>query len=188
MKIRDSASGLITNAEVYGLDRTNKTCQYPMSINTEDIKSSERLNKLSKAKIGSGHDCALKGVIVRYDLNAPAYFWQQWQRYHFSDIVSSQSKMHRIMKMDLDSQCNKWVTPIAKGNLEELIEEQGINPTPEGFQRVVSNIPMGLNLKADCVSNLLQEKTKYNQRKNHKLSEWKEYCSWLDDNFDTFLT
>jgi len=88
IQLPDSDYGLITNAELFGMNRTNKTCQYPMNTG-EEIKESDRLYKLGSAKQGSGHDCALKGIIIRYDINAPAYFWQQWQRYHFSDIVSS---------------------------------------------------------------------------------------------------
>ena len=152
-----------------------------MSINTEDIKRGDRLSKLSKAKSGSGHDCALKGIMVRYDLNAPSYFWQQWQRYHFSDIVSSQSKMHRITSMNLENQCNKYVTELSKRQLTHILHMYKDEPSSENFQMVLSNTPMGLLLKADCSSNMLQEKTKYEQRKHHKLQEWQEYCSWLKD-------
>src|SRR6056297_3013250 len=89
IQLPDSKNGLITNAELYGLDRVKKTCQYPMNTGQEITGDTGRLYKLGNAKQGSGHDCALKGIIVRYDINAPAYFWQHWQRYHFSDIVSS---------------------------------------------------------------------------------------------------
>ena len=89
IQLPDSKNGLITNAELYGLDRVKKTCQYPMNTGQEITGDTGRLYKLGNAKQGSGHDCALKGIVVRYDINAPAYFWQQWQRYHFSDIVSS---------------------------------------------------------------------------------------------------
>lgn len=65
--------------------------------------------KLGKAKAGSGHDCFLKGIVVTAVVSLPAYQWPQVQRYHFLDIVSSQSKMHRITKMDLRSQCNDEV-------------------------------------------------------------------------------
>jgi len=178
MIIRNSKNGLITNAEIYGLDRTKKTCQYPMNIG-EEIKDKDTLYRLSRAKLGSGHDCATKGVIIRYDIEAPAYFWQQWQRYHFSDIVSSQSKMHRLHKMKLDEQCNKWVNDATMLNIKGLLEEYHNKPSTDNYMKLLSNTPLGFNLKADCVSNLLQEKTKYHQRRQHKLPEWQEYCNWL---------
>ena len=180
MKLKNSKNKLISNAEIYGINRTKITCQYPMNTGESIPQGSDRLYKLGKAKQGSGHDCALKGLIIRYDINAPAYFWQQWQRYHFSDIASSQSKMHRINSMNIDKQCNKYVNQTSKDNLENVLKEYRLNNSNTNFQRVLSNTPMGLNLKADCVSNMLQEKSKYNQRRHHKLEEWQEYCDWLE--------
>ena len=92
--------------------------------------------------------------------------------------------MHRISKMDIDSQCNRFVNQTSKDNLEALLKDYENNKSSDNFQKVLSNTPMGLNLKADCVSNMLQEKGKYSQRRHHKLQEWQEYCNWLDNVYD----
>src|SRR6056297_1240224 len=55
--------------------------------------------KLAAANPGSGHDCWLKGVTVSMNITAPQYWWMQAMRYNFFDIVSSQSKMHRIAEL-----------------------------------------------------------------------------------------
>jgi len=104
----------IKNVKVYGLEESILASGYPMQtgepIDLEDIfdpdvsklnnylyagandsKDVVRAKKLAKTPIGSGHNNFLKGIIVQFDLQYPEYFSPQLQRYHWVDIVSSQS-------------------------------------------------------------------------------------------------
>lgn len=165
----------------------------------EDVERNiNRIMRLSNTPLGSGHSNALKGIIVQYDLKAPEYFWRQFDRYHFHDYVSSQSKMHKILKFDIDKMCNKYVSQEAINNLTKFIDMY--NNYKEGkiehislrdgskipytkaniFQMIVSNCPMGFELTARITDNYLQLKTIYHQRKNHPLEEWKYYLSWIE--------
>lgn len=162
----------------------------------------KRLKNLSEAKGGSGHDCALKGITVKFYIKAPQYWWMQAERYSWFEIVSSQSKMHMIKKMDLDYQVNEWVEQDTIDRLKEAIDlfnrwddlpeskkkwatipsSHLVFPSKSDLrQYVISNVPMGLQLTAGITTNYLQLKTVYNQRKNHKLKEWREFCKWIED-------
>ena len=113
----------VDNARVYGLEESIVASGYPMQIDTYDLDEDEldekesrlipkdikRAKHLGNAVPGSGHDCFLKGIIVQFDLQVPEYIWRQLDRYHFIDYISSQSKMHRITKINLDSVCNRYV-------------------------------------------------------------------------------
>lgn len=168
---------LIENTQVYGLEESVRASGYPMG---NDDYSGSRAVRLGGTKPGSGHDCFLKGIVVQADVTAPQYFWLQWQRYHFHDIVSSESKMHGILEMDIREQCNKYVESTIAAVLEILIEGYKKKPSPELFQRIVANCPMGLMLKARISTNYLQLKSNYHQRRGHKLEEWKIYCDWAE--------
>jgi hypothetical protein len=87
------------------------------------------------------------------------------------DIVTSASKMHRIMQMDMDACFNKYVTEYSKNQMKELIDDYNRDPSYENFMKVISNCPMGVELFMRCSTNYLQLKTIYHQRKNHKLKE-----------------
>ncbi len=173
----------IDKVRVYDMDETIQASGYPMGKG--DLKP-ERLTRLGRAKPASGHDCALKGVLVSADVTAPQYWWLQFQRYHFADIVSSESKMHKITEMNISTQCNSFVDyPIVK-HLETLVNMYNINnkhPDREFrdrlFQRIVANCPMGLMFKARITTNYLQLKNMYYQRCNHKLMEWQVFCDWV---------
>jgi len=145
-----------------------------------------RVQRLGGAESGSGHDCFLKGITVSFDLKYPQYFSMQLQRYHFLDIVSSQSKMHSVTEMWLEDQVNKYtdlrIVKLAQDYITEY--NRGDWTTEEEkqdrFQRVVSNLPMGLELWMRVTTNYLQLKTLHMQRKNHRLVEWQEFCDWCE--------
>ena len=82
----------------------------PEYTDEEFEKSLARAMKLAKAGGGSGHSNFRKGIRVSFDIKYPQYFTPELQRYGFLDIVTSSSKMHRLIKMDLDVACNKYVT------------------------------------------------------------------------------
>lgn len=194
----------ITNTRVYGLEESIVASGYPMSVDIfKDVveciyafdvqvssviasrqrntamnnKHFKRACKLAKSKNGSGHDCFLKGIIVQMDVKAPQYFWQQLQRYHFIDIISSQSKMHMITKFDLYAQANDKTLISSINNAKDAIDEY--NTGQSDIDDVLCNIPMGFEYTARLTTNYLQLKTIYAQRKTHRSKQWKEFCKWI---------
>ena len=186
----------VENARVYGLEESIVASGYPMQIYTVDLdllemldeeiitkKDLKRVKHLGNAVPGSGHDCFLKGITVQFDLQVPEYIWRQLDRYHFIDYVSSQSKMHRILKIDLDKACNKYVLDSTKETLKNLIDTYNRETNDLGkkelFNHIIANTPSGLMLTARMTTNYLQLKSIVNQRSNHKMQEWRYLCDWF---------
>jgi len=170
----------IKNVKIYDLEECLKASGYPMSTNPDSCTVSyDRGAKLGNTPTGSGHSTYLSGIRVSFDLTYSQYFSMQLQRYNFLDIVSSQSKMHRLTSMDIKEQCNKYVTDLTINMLEKLISEYNEAPTPDKYMSVISNCPMGLELTMRVSTNYQQLKTIYNQRKNHKLTDWGIFCDWI---------
>lgn len=168
----------IDNVRIYGLNESVIASGYPMQIETHDMnkvvigeKDLKRVKHLGNAIPGSGHDCFAKGITVQFDLQVPEYIWRQLDRYHFIDYVSSQSKMHRILKMDIDKACNKYVLDSTKETLKNLIDTYNREVSDLGkkelFNHVIANTPCGLMLTARMTTNYLQLKSIVNQRSNH---------------------
>lgn len=96
----------IRNVRVYGLTESILASGYPKStaipfmdkigIFTRFASESDqrRATRLYSAPTGSGHDCFLKGIVVQADFIMSHGWWMQAERYHWFDIVSSQSKEH----------------------------------------------------------------------------------------------
>ena len=171
----------ISNVNVYGFEGSVRAAKFPMNTLSDELTDelTEGIQRLSQAPIGSGHDNWLNGVIVQFDLRASLKFWPQFQRYHFADFVSSQSTMHRITKFRIEDQCNEYVTSAAIENLQVLVDAYNENPSPEAYLAVLYNIPSGFELTARMTTNYRQLKTIYQQRKNHRLPEWRQFCEWI---------
>jgi hypothetical protein len=167
----------ITNVRVYDLaesviaSRNAMRLTPPKYTDEEFEKSLPRAIKLANTPQGSGHGNWLKGVRVSFDIKYPSYFTPELQRYNFMDIVTSSSKMHRLVQMDMDSCFNKYVTEDNKTMMKVLLQEYNRDKSYENFMRLLSNCPLGVELFMRCSTNYLQLKTIYHQRKHHRLTE-----------------
>ena len=171
----------VENARVYGIENACRVARYPMASKIGEwiAEDGELLGRLARCKIGAGHDNALNGVIVQFDLTASNKFWTEVERYHFIDYISSQSTMHCIAKMELREQCNEYVTEEVIGLIEGYKKDYLENPTEENYMVLLYNIPSGFELTAGMTTNYRQLKTMYEQRKNHRLPDWKNFCEWI---------
>lgn len=173
---------LIDNVKVYGLENSFRVSKFPMQVDTGKCTEefTDRIETLAACEKGSGHDNFLKGIIVQFDLSFTVKAWTEGERYHWFDIVSSQSSMHRISKMNYDECFCSYVTSNTKIEMERLKDIYNDNPTPENYLYLLYNCPVGLILTAGMTTNYQQLKTIYSQRKNHPLPEWREFCSWIE--------
>lgn len=197
----------VTNIKVYDLKESVIACRNAMRLTPPEYTQEEfeaslpRAIKLANTPMGSAHGNFLCGIRVAFDLKYPSYFTPELQRYHFNDIVCSTSKMHRLVEMDLEMCCNKYVTKSMLAEMQEHIEKyKAIKEDKEDaiylwamrdgsyvqtntkaealyitFMRCISNCPQGIELFMRCTTNYLQLKTIYHQRKTHKLKE-----DWVD--------
>ena len=175
----------ITNARCYDLDESLVASGYPMLTKVIPRDSNEsdvaRAIKLANTPAGSGHSNFLCGIRVSFDLTIPRYMWQEAQRYHWFDIVSSQSTMHKIAQMALLDRNNytSETLDVSMETIDSLQLTYEFNPTEENFRALKSAIPEGLLLTARISTSYAQLKTMYNQRKDHRLQEWQQFCKWM---------
>lgn len=189
----------ISNVEVYGIERAIKTAKYPKAVDINKLNSdlTPGIKACLTCRTGEGHDNALKGIIVQFDLTFSNKAWVELQRYHFIDFVSSQSTMHKITKFDLKKQCNKYVDPRIIDIVQEKINEYNrlaSLPIPDDLNSAISrkktmnelyleilyNIPSGFELTAGMTTNYQQLKTIYQQRRHHRLPDWQMFCDWIE--------
>ena len=173
---------LISNVEVYGLHESFRRSKFPMAASPDDVDDSYKLfhQKLGQSRSGSGDDNWLMGIIVQFDLTCTIKMWTEAERYHFFDIISSQSTMHKISKMEIEENCIEYVPPTIIEEVERLKAQYNDDKTPENFLKLVYSVPVGFKLTAGMTTNYRQLKTIYYQRRNHRLPEWREFCEWME--------
>ena len=173
---------LVSNVKVYGLEDSVKASKYPMAVDTSKCTDeiTNRVKSLGSVPTGTGHDQALTGIIVQFDLTFSLKAWTEAERYHFFDFVSSQSTMHRVSRFNLGVQCNEYVDDAILNIVESKRLAYVNDPTPEKYLELLYNIPTGFRLTARMTTNYRQLKTIYYQRKDHRLPEWREFCAWIE--------
>lgn len=102
--------------------------------------------------------------------------WTEFERYHFAQIVSSQSTMHRLSKMQLDTAFTPYTDSQIIKRLEELQKQFREDQSEVALQQLIYSCPVGLELTARVTTNYRQLKTILKQRHNHKLPEWRAFC------------
>lgn len=173
---------MISKVRVYGIADSVIASGYPMDAAIVDKYNHkaefDRADRL--AALSDGHDNFLSGILVAFDLNCSIKMWTEFQRYHFAQIVSSQSTMHRLPKMDIPGGCVGYVDPFIIHRVSELQNRYASTNDPEDFLKLVYSCPVGMKLTARVTTNYLQLKTIYRQRKNHRLPEWRVFCDWVE--------
>ena len=203
----------IENVKVYDLKESVIACRNAMRLTPPEYTKKEfndslpRAIQLAKCGGGSGHSNFRKGIRVSFDIKYPNYISPELQRYGFVDIVSSSSKMHRLMEMDLSFACNKYVPQVFIDEMKKLVDRyKNIKDCTEynpvhfelrdglkllartkkealyyAFMQCISACPQGIELFMRCSTNYEQLATIYKQRKKHKLKEdWGAFCDFIE--------
>ena len=191
---------VVSNVNVYGFEEAVKGAKYSYAIDTNVVTSEVTKTTLSLAnsKAGSGHDQFMTGIIVQFDLTFSNKAWVEAERYKFLDFISSQSTMHRITKFDLDQAYLPYVdnriVEIMKEKVKAYNELQAqmtsfknegkdvsemMNTLNEMYLEILYSNPAGFRLTAKMTTNYRALKTIYNQRKDHRLPEWRAFCEWV---------
>lgn len=167
----------------YGKTRFEDFMDYP----TVRPDLSERFKHLSESLVsaGSGHDKFLEQIQYWIAIQAPLYWWKQFDTYRVGVSKSSESTMHKSWKNGLTLEMFEgFIYPETLEKLNANIREYNSVLTKserkaELQKIIVNNLPDGylqtrmVNLNAKSLRNI------YRQRKDHKLAEWKDFCAWL---------
>lgn len=201
-----SCDGIVSDCHVYDLDESVRASKYPMAVdhNKTNSEITDRTKSLGRTGMGEGHDNFLSGIVVNFDLTITNKMWVEAERYHFFQIVSSQSTMHRISKIgenrnNFDSHVDSRTLSILNEKIAEYNRLCGLS-TPddltirqereellkEAYLDILMNVPAGLKLTARISTNYRQLKTIYYQRKNHRLPEWRKFCNWMETELPHF--
>ena len=183
----------ISNIKVYDLEESMRAAGYPMRTELDETpdftKDWSRAQRLTKAaRFNAAHAQFLTGIVVNFDLTFSNKAWIEAERYRFLNFVSSQSTMHCITKFGLRKQCNEYVDERIITIVQEYIDlynsltaqdEETIEFKKNLYLKILYNLPSGFQLTARMTTNYRCLLNIYNQRHDHRLPEWREFCNQL---------
>ena len=127
-----------------------------------------------------GHNKFLESIIVWMKIQAPRFWWAEADTYRVGMTKQSESTIHTITKRDLTQ--DDFSYPIPNKMLEDLnglINLYRTSASHEVFGLIKNNLPEGFLQKRIMCTNYKTLRNMTQQRKGHKLVEWKEFIYQL---------
>lgn len=149
-----------------------KECNSKVDAGTWDIKSKEGVlstfgnwsitiskhdESLLKALLNRGdeHAKVLRGVVAYLEINAPRYWWVEFDTYRIGrEQLASESTMHMQGKGMSEEQLIWMKSHLTEGTMQKRVQMISY----QTLRRM------------------------YMQRHNHRLPEWREFCNWIINN------
>lgn len=147
----------------------------------------ELMKKLSKA--GSSHAKFRRMINVTVDITAPLYWWKEFDTYKVGTVALSCSTMHTIADHEFSREdfsaeylyddeldCLDFVISYLNGARSLYLAMK----RKEYWQSMIHLLPSSYNQKRTVQFNYEVLSAVYRDRKNHKLDEWRDFCSWIE--------
>jgi len=149
------------------------------------------------AKGGAVHAKYRRMIPVFLTINAPLYWWKEFDTYKVGTVANSCSTMHKIQAKEftLDDFSHEHLTHYANdgelcrdwlGDLEDLIwdlnfaREKYLETNDKKYWwQMIQLLPTSYNQKRTVLLNYEVLVGMYRDRKNHKLDEWHTFCDWI---------
>jgi hypothetical protein len=160
-----------------------------------DFASGSTLGKndfsLMKRLVSAGSDERkfMRQILVSLDINAPFYFWKEFDTYKIGTTANSCSTMHTLHTRDLvigDFSHEHFSAP-EKQMLEAIVEMINFNrklyidtKDKEYWYRMIQLLPTSYNQTRTITLNYEVLRNMYHARKHHKLDEWRELCGVIE--------
>lgn len=149
-------------------------------------------------KAGSDHAKFMRMINVTMDVIAPLYWWSEYDTYKVGTVANSCSKMYKIADKEftLEDFSHEHLTPAAIATIRTVIErlnfarkeflkgrkgsEFGMPSAKEYWWDMIQLLPSSYNQKRTVQLNYAVLRNMYHARRNHKLDEWHDFCSWVE--------
>ncbi len=128
----------------------------------------DRMEKRAKALagMGQGHDKFLRQLMMWVDVDAPLYWWKQFDQYGHT-VTQSESTMHTLMKRELtQDDFENEIDPRLISLINSFINAGA-------FQMANGHLPHSFLQRRIVSMNYATAFTIIQQRTGHKLPEWK---------------
>ena len=142
-------------------------------------------------KAGAEHRKFLRMIHVQMDIEAPLYWWKEFDTYKVGTVANSCSTMHKIAAKEftLDDFSHEHLDMVSQSCLEDVIHILNLNR--DSFNKnayddrkipwwqMIQLLPSSYNQLRTVDLDYEVLLNQYFQRKDHKLDEWRIYCEQI---------
>lgn len=156
-------------------------------VGVDDLKLMKSL-----VKAGTDHSKFMRMIGISMDITSHQAWWAEFDTYKVATVRNSCSKMHTIhvKAFEPDDFSHEGIDEVGGTTKTQFMNtlaeleylRQTFNRTQERkyWRALIELLPSGYNLRATVTLNYAVARNQYHARKNHKLSEWHDYCKALE--------
>lgn len=139
-------------------------------------------------KAGAEHRKFLRMLHVQMDIEAPLYWWKEFDTYKIGTVANSCSTMHKIHSKEFtvddfshehldrfSTEVLGWVIKALNGSREDYMKSK----SKDDWWQMIQLLPSSYNQLRTVDLNYEVLLNQYFQRKDHKLDEWRIYCEQI---------
>ena len=169
---------------------------------TYDIGPNDRDLMARLRNAGTDHRKFMRMIVVYLDINAPLYWWKEFDTYRVGVEKNSCSTMHKIHEKEFTFDDFSHEKLINSACME--IQEQHIRISPiqalattieclnsyrdlylqtkdkKYWWQMIQLLPSSYNQRRTVMLNYEVLANMYKSRRNHKLDEWHTFCNWIE--------
>ena len=166
--------------------------------------------KLAQSLVRAGTDEAkfMRQIFISVDITAPIYFWKEMDTYKVGTVANSTSTMHKLSSRPIEitdfsfddtsldcfirynhyiqsktHECDEYfgriITQVIE-ILEELRKKYIQTKDKRYWRALIQLLPESYNQTRTWTANYAVLRNIYFARRNHKLTEWREFCQWIE--------
>ena len=189
----------LSNAVVFGWHSAIMGMRNPMnswaksdSVFYDDFSCQIGQNDLNLMKTliksGAEHRKFLRMLHVQMDIEAPLYWWKEFDTYKVGTVANSCSTMHKIHSKEFtvddfshehldrfSTEVLGWTIKALNGSREDYMKSK----SKDDWWQMIQLLPSSYNQLRTVDLNYEVLLNQYFQRKDHKLDEWRIYCEQI---------
>ena len=191
----------MTNVKVYNFENAIRGARNPMNSWHMMDSSYDDLGNFVFGEVdlalarklciaGSDHRKFMRQIFVSVDINAPMYWWKEFDTYKVGTAANSTSTMHKIHSkpIEMDDFSHDKLGEGSKAVLQNFIDEiekirlKYIDGKDKGdWYEIIQLLPSSYNQLRTVTMTYENLVAMYHARKNHKLQEWHGFAAWVSE-------
>ena len=142
---------------------------------------------------GPSHRKFMRQIFVSMDIKAPLYWWKEFDTYKVGTTANSCSTMHTITNKEFtidDFSHDKMLLGVRRA-LEDIVwhlntlrtkylDEENPDIKKKYWYSIIQLLPSSYNQLRTVTMSYENLRNMYEQRKNHKLDEWRDFCNTIE--------
>ena len=175
----------------------HRNTSYPACYSGFDLGPNDYDLMVRLRNAGTDHRKYMRMIAVYVDITAPLYWWKEFDTYKVGTVANSCSTMHKIAAKEFTledfshehlmskAQVYNGYVPTSVlectiGALNEFRKLYLESKNNNYWLQMIQLLPSSYNQRRTVMLNYEVLANIYKSRKNHKLDEWREFCTWIE--------